>query len=128
MARGQAIAAVVALLVAVGLGPAISTASDPAIIIVPGTALGIVPQGGAGGGDALYLNGGDIIGPRNIQCGGPGGSPCDIAAGSTSDPSNLALNFDVGRDVLVYDGHKHLVARFGWHGITFYRRPRVIHR
>jgi hypothetical protein len=101
-----------------------SVASDPAIILVPGTTLGIVPRGGAAGGDALYLNSGDLIGPRNIQCGGPGGTPCDIGAGSTRDPSNLALNYDVGKDVLIFDGHKRLVARFGRHGIVFYRRPR----
>lgn len=98
-------------------------ATEPATIIVPGTTFGIVPHGGASGGDALYLNSGDIIGPRNIQCGGPGRTPCDIGAGSTQDPSNLALNYDVGHDTLIYDGHKHLVARFGRH-ITFYQRPR----
>lgn len=114
----------VALLLA-GMFAAPTTASDPAIMIVPGTSLGIVPQGGASGGDALFLNGGDIIGPRNIQCGGPGGAPCDIAAGSTQDPSNLALNYDVGRDVLIYDGHKRLVARFGSRGIVFYAKPRI---
>jgi hypothetical protein len=101
------------------------SASDPAIILVPGTNLGIVPRGGASGGDALYLNSGDIIGPRNIQCGGPGGAPCDIAAGSTEDPSDLALNWDVGRNVLIYDGHRRIVAKFGPGGITFYRRPRI---
>ena len=102
-----------------------ATAQDPAIIIVPGTSLGIVPRGGAAGGDALYLNAGDIIGPRNLQGGGPGGTNFDIGAGSTSDPSDLALNYDVGRNVLIYDGRKRLVARFGPRGITFYVKPRV---
>lgn len=115
----------VVLLAGMLAGPVASTASDPAIVIVQDTSLGIVPGGGADGGDALYLNSGDFIGPRNIQCGGPGGAPCDIGAGSTEDPSNLALNFDIGRDTLIFDGHKHLVARIGHSGIVFYRRPRI---
>jgi len=106
-------------------GPVASTASDTAIIIVPGTNLGIVPGGGAAGGDALFCNTCDIIGPRNLQGGGPGGTNFDIGAGSTSDPSDLALNYDVGRNVLIYDGRKHLLARFGPRGITFYVKPRV---
>jgi hypothetical protein len=109
-------------------GPIASIAQDQVISIVPNTSLAIVPRGGAGGGDALYLNGGDIIGPRNLQGGGPGGQPFDIAAGSTEDPGNLSLNWDVGRSTLIYDGHKHLIARFGPTGITFYRRPIVMRR
>jgi hypothetical protein len=102
-----------------------STASDPAIPIVQGTALGVVPGGGAAGGDAVYCNGCDVIGPRNLQGGGPGGTSFDIGAGSTQDPGDLVLNYDIGRDVLIYDGHKHLVARFGRRGIVFYVKPKL---
>jgi hypothetical protein len=118
--------AILALLVGMLIGPLSTNASDPAIMVVPGTSLGIVPQGGASGGDALYLNSGDIIGPRNLQGGGPGGAPFDIGAGSTQDPSSLSLQYDIGRDTLIWDGHKHLVARFGPGGIVFYKRPRIV--
>jgi hypothetical protein len=117
-----------ALLTIVLLAAQSSNAGDPAINIVPGTSLGIVPRGGADGGDALYLNGGDIIGPRNLQGGGPSGSSFDIGAGSTNNPGDLVLNYDVGRRVLIFDGHKHLVASFGPNGIAFYRRPHVRRR
>jgi hypothetical protein len=103
-------------------------ADGGAIPIVPGTSLGIVPQGGASGGDALYLNGGDIIGPRNLQGGGPGGQSFDIGAGSTEDPGDVVLNYDIGRNVLIYDGHKRLVARLGAGGIVFYQRPKIRRR
>lgn len=104
-------------------GPVASTAQDPVISIVPGTALSIVPRGGAAGGDAVYCNGCDVIGPRNVEGGGPDGTNFDIGAGSTQNPGDLVLNYDVGRNTLIYDGHKHLVARFGPSGIVLYRRP-----
>lgn len=126
--------------------PTTSVASTTAIPIVPNTVFGIVPGGGAAGGDALYCNLCDLIGPRNLQGGGPGGEPFDIGAGSTADPSDIAFNWDVGRRSKFYDGHKHLVATFGpkgskfynprtgkllaWfgiRGIRFYVRPKLVH-
>jgi len=87
----------------------------------------ILPGGGAAGGDALMVPNGDIIGVRNIQGGTLADPPeslnLDIGAGSTEHPGDLVLNFDVGRDTLIYDGHKRLLARFGPAGIRFYRRP-----
>lgn len=97
-----------------------STASDPAIPIVPNTSLALVPNGGASGGDAVYCNNCDFIGPRNWQGGGPNGQPFDIGAGSTADPSDLSLNWDIGRNTKVYEGHKNLVAKFGSFGSKFY--------
>jgi hypothetical protein len=91
-------------------------------------AVALIAGGGAAGGDALYLNNGDLIGVRNIQ-GGSMADPAhgslnlDIGAGSTANPGDIAMNWDVGRRVLIYDGHKHLVASFGPAGIRFYRRP-----
>jgi hypothetical protein len=88
----------------------------------------IVPHGGAAGGDALVIPNGDLQGVRNIQGGSLANPPeslnLDIGAGSTQDPGNLVLNYDVGRDTLIYDGRKHLLARFSSNGITFYVRPR----
>jgi hypothetical protein len=86
----------------------------------------IEPNGGAAGGDALYLPRGDIIGVRNIQGGVAGDLNLDLGAGSTATPGNVAVNYDVGRDTLIYDGRKHLLARFGPRGITLYRRPRIV--
>jgi hypothetical protein len=92
--------------------------------------LPIEPNGGAAGGNALVLNGWDIRGPRNLQGGWLTNDPeslnFDIGAGSTANPGDLVLNYDVGRRTLIYDGHKHLVASFGPGGIVFYRRPRVV--
>jgi hypothetical protein len=105
-----------------------ATASDPAIVLVAGTSLGIVPRGGAAGGDALYLNGGDIIGPRNLQGGGPGGQNFDIGAGSTQDPGDVVLNYDIGRCTVIDDGHKHMLARFCRGRIEFYVKPRIVRR
>lgn len=77
---------------------------------------------------SLVGNGGDLRGWRNLQGGMPGSPNLDIGAGSTAEPGDVVLNYDVGRSVLVYDGHKRLVARFGPGGIVFYRRPRIARR
>lgn len=116
------LAALVALAIGGAIGGA-ATADDPAVTIVPGSALGLVPHGGAAGGDALYCNNCDAIGFRNLQGGGPGGQNFDVGAGSTADPGDLVFNYDVGRRTLIYDGHKHLLAEFGPKGIRFYRQP-----
>jgi len=124
--RLASVKAALAICVAILAGSLVAPtgASDPAVMIVPGTSLGIVPRGGAAGGDAVYCNGCDIIGPRNLQGGGPGGANFDIGAGSTEDPSDLALNWDIGRCTLIYGGTKNLLAKFCPSGITFYKRPR----
>jgi hypothetical protein len=90
--------------------------------------LSVVAGGGAAGGDALMLPNGDILNVRNIQGGTDTGTPgdlnLDIGAGSTQNPGDLVLNYDVGRRTLLYDGQKHLVASFGPDGITFYKTPK----
>lgn len=89
--------------------------------------LTVIPHGGAAGGDALVCNNCDARGFRNIQGGSQANPPeslnLDIGAGSTANPGDLVLNYDVGRRTLIYDGHKHLLASFGPDGIRFYRRP-----
>jgi len=122
-----------------------ATAQDPAIHLVPGTCLAIVPSGAPSGGDAIYCNQGTFIGLRDLQGGGPGGEPFDIGAGSTEDPSDLSVNWDIGRAFKVFQGTKalrfrcanegcglyfgaagqeRLIAFFGKR-ITFYVKPRV---
>ena len=95
----------------------------------PSAAIPVEVNGGAAGGNAIVVNGWDIRGVRNIQGGWLDGHAgdlnLDIGAGSTANPGDIALNYDVGRSTLVYDGHRHLLARFGPRGITFYVRPRV---
>ena len=65
------------------------------------------PLGGVEGGDAIELAMGDILGVRNIQGGRHTGNRSDlnldIGAGSTENPGDLALNYDVGRCVLIYN-------------------------
>lgn len=82
--------------------------------------LTVIPHGGAAGGPALYLPDGDLLNVRNVQGGVIGDTNLDLGAGSTADPGDIVLNFDVGRRVLLFDGHKHLVASFG-DVIRFYR-------
>jgi hypothetical protein len=82
-----------------------------------------VSHGGAAGGDALYLPNGDLLNVRNIQGGTVAdGLNLDIGAGSTANPGDVVLNYDVGRRVLIYDGQKRLVASFGPDGIRFYKK------
>jgi hypothetical protein len=97
-----------------------SVADDPVIPIVPNTSLALVPNGGAAGGDAVYCNNCDFIGPRNFQGGGPGGQNFDLGAGSTADPANLSLNWDIGKSTNIFEGHKRRVAHFGADGSKFY--------
>jgi hypothetical protein len=98
------------------------------LLAVPATAQDIIPNGGAAGGPALMLPHGDILNVRNIRNiqGGIVEDPnLDIGAGSTAHPGDIALNFDVGRCVRIFDGRKHLLARFCPHAITFYVKPKV---
>lgn len=110
--------------------PLVAEAQAPQgpITLVPGTNLAIVPGGGASGGDALYCNYCDAIGWRNIQGGGFNGEPLDIGAGSTAQPSDVAINWDIGKAFKVYDGHKHLIMRVGASGIDVYGKIRVHRR
>src|SRR4051812_3717819 len=102
--------AIVAATIALGATlPAASIAQDPVIPIVPNTSLALVPNGGAAGGDALYCNNCDEIGWRNLQ-GGPFG--LDIGAGSTENPADIALNWDVGKSTNIFQGQKRKVAHF----------------
>ena len=87
-----------------------------------------VPDGGAAGGDALYLPRGDILNVRNIQGGVLGDLNLDIGAGSTEHPGNVVFNYDVGRCTVIFDGLKRELARFCPDGITFFVRPRVKRR
>ena len=81
----------------------------------------ILPRGGVQGGDALVIPNGDILNVRNIQGGTVHDPNLDLGAGSATHRGTLSLNYDVGRTVKIYDGHKHLLARFDSHGIHFYR-------
>lgn len=93
-------------------------------------AISIVPDGGAAGGDALYIPKGDILNVRNIQGGVIGDPNLDLGAGSEATPGNLVLQYDVGHKTIIYDGRKRLVAVFGPNRIVFYgkvtfkQRPR----
>lgn len=104
-----------AMIMALGAAP--SVAQDSAIPIVPNTDLALVPKGGAAGGDAVYCNNCDLIGPRNVQS-GPNG--LDLGAGSTANPANISLNWDVGKSTNIFEGHKRKVAHFGADGSKFY--------
>jgi hypothetical protein len=107
----------------------------------------VEPNGAAGGNaPALVLNGWDIRGPRNVQCGSPVDPNCDMGAGSSADPGWLTLQYDVGlgvklyagqgparpqpllrvdrRGVWIYSPSGRLMVRIG-ERVTFYRRPRV---
>jgi hypothetical protein len=77
------------------------------LLAVPATAQDIIPNGGAAGGPALMLPHGDILNVRNIQGGIVEDPNLDIGAGSTEHPGDIALNFDVGRCVRIFDGRKH---------------------
>jgi len=76
--------------------------------------LSILPGGGAAGGDAIYCNGGDIIGPRNIQLGSNSDPNGDIGAGSATLPGRLSFCWDLcGHGLVIYDSRKEPLASFG---------------
>lgn len=100
----------------VGLAPTATSASDG---YIPAN---LTPHGGVEGGDALILPRGDILNVRNIQGGTIHDPNLDLGAGSSTHRGTLALNYDVGRTVKIYDGHKHLLASFSRGGIRFYQR------
>jgi hypothetical protein len=94
-------------------------ADDPTVLVVP--------RAGAAGGPAMYLPNGDLLNVRNIQGGTMSSDPSslnlDLGAGDTEHPGDVAINYDVGRDVIIYDGHKRAVARIGSSGVIFYKSP-----
>jgi hypothetical protein len=67
---------------------------------------------------AIYIPNGDILNLRNLQGGyiGPGAEAddlnLDIGAGNDVQRGNVALNWDVGNAVIIYDGRKSEVASF----------------
>jgi hypothetical protein len=91
-----------------------------------------VAKAGANGGAALYLPLGDVLNVRNIQGGmvtsNRSDLNLDLGAGDSVNRGDIVLNYDVGRRVLIYDGHKNVIAKFGGRGIVFYKRPRVVRR
>ena len=99
----------------------------PFILVDPATGNHVAAfQMGAAEGPghaSLYLPMGDLMGVRNIQGGtaGKGGNlNLDIGAGSTANPGDIVLNWDVGKRTLIYDGHKRKLASFSPGGIDFY--------
>ena len=73
---------------------------------------------------SLFMPNGDIVGPRNMQGGSNADPNFDIGAGSTQNPGNVNVNWDIGRDLNVYDGRKHLIASFTRDGVDFYVKVR----
>jgi hypothetical protein len=105
--------AVVAALVAAVIAPVAAAAADA-------TGWTIVPGGGAAHGDAAYCDTCDIIGVRNIQGGSNREHNLDIGAGTTADPGDLSLNYDIGRCTQVWNGQKQLIASFCPDRVQFY--------
>jgi hypothetical protein len=105
--------AVVAALVAAAIGPVAAAAADA-------TGWTIVPGGGAAHGDAAYCDTCDIIGVRNIQGGSNREHNLDIGAGTTADPGDLSLNYDIGRCTEVWNGQKQPIATFCPDRVQFY--------
>ncbi len=103
----------------------------PAVAEAPG-GYQFVARAGANGGAALYLPLGDVLNVRNIQGGmvtpNRGDLNLDLGAGDSVNRGDIVLNYDVGRRVLIFDGHKKVIAKFGERGIVFYKRPRVVRR
>jgi hypothetical protein len=103
----------------------------PAVAQAPG-GYQFVAQAGANGGAALYLPMGDLLNVRNVQGGMVTGNRSDLnldlGAGDSMNRGDIVLNYDVGKRVLIYDGHKKVIAKFGPRGIVFYKRPRVVAR
>jgi hypothetical protein len=131
-----------ALLIVAACLAAPAFAQAPLSPVVLSNAFRVVPGAAQGArGDLVYMPAGTIQGVHVIQ----GGSrecldatqllgPCDererslnldIGAGSTSHPGTLALNFDVGKCVVIFDGKRRRLASFCKDGITFYRKPRI---
>jgi len=122
MAHMRPLAALAALAVTLAL-------AMPAVAEAP-AGYQFVASGGANGGAALYLPMGDVLNVRNIQGGmvtsNRSDLNLDLGAGDSVNRGDIVLNYDVGRRVLIFDGHKNVIAKFGGRGIVFYKRPRVV--
>jgi hypothetical protein len=105
--------AIVAALAAAVIAPVAGAAADA-------TGWTIVPGGGAAHGDAAYCNTCDIIGVRNIQGGSNREQNLDIGAGTTANPGDLSLNYDIGRCTQIWNGHKQPIAVFCPDRVQFY--------
>lgn len=66
----------------------------------------------AAGGPIMYINGGDIIGVRNIQGGVAADPNLDIGGGSAVDRGRVTINYDNGDGFIVFDGREARVADF----------------
>src|SRR5688500_6574470 len=119
---------------AAGFAAAVTAALALAMPAVAEAPVGyqFVSDAGANGGDALYLPMGDVLNVRNIQGGMVTGARSDLnldlGAGDSVQRGDIVLNYDVGNRVLIYDGRKRVVAKFGPRGIVFYKRPVVRRR
>ncbi len=85
----------------------------PVYFIGPdGKRVGEISMGGAEGTHvaSLWLYNGDILNVRNVQGGvkndDVGDLNLDIGGGSTEDPGEVVVNFDVGKGFAVFDGVK----------------------
>jgi hypothetical protein len=104
---------IVAALVAAAVAPVAGAAADA-------TGWSIVPGGGAAHGDAAYCNNCDVIGVRNLQGGNALEPNLDIGAGTTAQPGDLSLNYDIGRCTQVWNGHKQPIATMCPNRVVFY--------
>ena len=104
---------ILAGLVAAAVAPVAGAAADA-------TGWSIVPGGGAAHGDAAYCNNCDVIGVRNLQGGNALEPNLDIGAGTTAQPGDLSLNYDIGRCTQVWNGHKQPIATMCPNRVVFY--------
>ena len=104
---------IVAALSAAVIAPVAGAAADA-------TGWTIVPGGGAAHGDAAYCDTCDIIGVRNIQGGSNREQNLDIGAGTTANPGDLSLNYDIGRCTQIWNGQKQPIATFCPDRVQFY--------
>lgn len=123
------------LLVCIAVFAAPATADAPTrapfIIVGPDGGHVVAVEMGAAEGPqfpSLVGNRGDLRGWRNLQGGDAAKPNLDIGAGSTERPGAVVINYDIGRELRIYDGLKKLVARFGRDGIVFYQRPKLRYR
>jgi hypothetical protein len=83
------------------------------------------PGGGIEGGPAILAGCGDLY-IRNIQGTAPPGElhNLDLGGGSTQDPGDVVVNYDVGRCLRVFDGHKRIVMSVCPRRVVFHRTVR----
>jgi hypothetical protein len=92
----------------------------------PYTPFNVKPLLALHGGDYLDCWLCDLVGVRNIQGGELTGNPddlnLDIGAGSTENPGNVNVNWDVGDDFFVWSGTKEPLLGATDLGVTAHRR------